>query len=74
MIAPYQKLGFSANSSANALDATDARDLLSQTLTLLEETRVSYPNFFSTLTKQFDSRWRNDETLILSTTLEKIRS
>ncbi|MEN8445790.1 MAG: YdiU family protein, partial [Cyanobacteria bacterium J06555_13] len=62
-----KKLGFAANS----LDTANARDLLSQTLTLLEETRVSYPDFFSTLTEQFDSPWRNDDTLILSTTLER---
>ena len=61
-----KKLGF----SSHQLAPETARELLSQTLTLLEETRVSYPDFFLSLTQQFDRSWRTDETLILSATLE----
>ncbi len=61
-----KKLGFSAKD----LDALLARDLISQTLTLLEQTRVGYHDFFLTLTQQFDPSWQSDPALILQTSLE----
>lgn len=47
------------------------RALLCQTLTLFEETHVSYPDFFATLTQQFNREWQTDADSILSATLEK---
>ncbi|MEO1393238.1 MAG: YdiU family protein [Cyanobacteria bacterium J06634_5] len=61
------KLGFSEQSK---LMPTDGRDLIAATLTLLEETRVSYPDFFATLTQSFTLKWQKDESLILKSTLE----
>lgn len=52
------------------LDTHLPRDLIADTLTLLETTRISYPNFFTTLTQQFNHQWQTDETLILTATLE----
>ncbi|MGD1899059.1 MAG: YdiU family protein [Phormidesmis sp.] len=63
-----KKLGF----TASQLKETQARNLLSQTLTLLEETRVSYHKFFLTITQQFDQQWQTDETTIFATTLESL--
>jgi len=62
-----QKLGISPTLLPSA---SSRRELISATLTLFEETRVSYPGFFTTLTQQFDPKWRDDDTLILSATLE----
>jgi serine/tyrosine/threonine adenylyltransferase len=62
-----QKLGF----TPNAMSADLQRELLSHTLTLLEETRVSYPDFFATLTQQFQLQWRSDPDQILSIAAEK---
>ncbi|MGC1307795.1 MAG: YdiU family protein [Phormidesmis sp.] len=59
-----QKLGFPAGS----LSAAEGQSLVTQTLDLLEATRVSYPGFFSTLTQSFTPAWRTDDTLILSAT------
>ncbi|MGB3787049.1 MAG: YdiU family protein [Phormidesmis sp.] len=61
-----KKLGFSSKD----LDPTLSRDLISQTLTLLEQTRVGYHDFFLTLTQQFDPSWQSDPTLILQATVE----
>lgn len=65
-----QKLGFTPDLSL-ALSAIEARDLLTHTLDLLEKTHVSYPDFFATLTRQFDPNWRTDASGILAPTLEK---
>ncbi len=65
-----QKLGFTPD-LARVLSAVEARDLLTHTLDLLEKTRVSYPGFFATLTRQFDSTWQSDVSSILAPTLEK---
>ena len=64
-----QKLGFSADMAAS-LSHTDTRQLLTETLDLFEQTHVSYPDFFRTLTQQFSPNWRSDATLILTPTLE----
>ncbi|MBE9061677.1 YdiU family protein [cf. Phormidesmis sp. LEGE 11477] len=64
-----QKLGF-ATDIASQLSPTAVRDLVSQTLTLLETTRVGYHDFFLTLTEQFTSHWQTDPEHILSSTLE----
>ncbi|MEL6551908.1 MAG: YdiU family protein [Cyanobacteria bacterium J06621_11] len=48
------------------------RDLIAQTLTLLEETQFNYHDFFLTLTQQFTPEWRTDETAILADTLENV--
>ncbi len=62
-----KKLGFtSTDSSSQAI----RHSLLTATLDLLEQTRLSYTDFFATLTCQFDPAWRNDETLILTAMLE----
>ncbi|MEL6604502.1 MAG: YdiU family protein [Cyanobacteria bacterium J06614_10] len=62
-----KKLGFTeALSLSRALRHT----LLTATLDLLEQTRVSYTDFFATLTRQFTPEWRTDETLILAPTLK----
>ena len=44
--------------------------LLTATLDLLEQTRVSYTDFFASLTRQFDPAWRTDDTLMLAPTVE----
>lgn len=60
-----QKLGI----TKDLLPSADSRQtLLRATITLLEETRVSYPAFFATLTQQFQPNWRTDSALILSAT------
>jgi uncharacterized protein YdiU (UPF0061 family) len=63
-----QKLGFTQEL---VLSADLQRDLISQTLTLLENTRVSYPDFFATLTQQFQPQWRSDPDQILSVAVKK---
>jgi serine/tyrosine/threonine adenylyltransferase len=64
-----RKLGFS-DAIASQLPTDLPRDLIASTLTLLEETQVSYPDFFATLTQEFNHQWQSDATLILSTTRE----
>jgi len=64
-----QKLGFSPTHQQE-LGSVAGRQLLTDTQNLLEQARVSYPNFFRTLTQQFESAWRTDSTLILAPTLE----
>ncbi|KPQ37527.1 MAG: hypothetical protein HLUCCA11_00330 [Phormidesmis priestleyi Ana] len=63
------KLGISPQ-LATHLPAGQQRELIASTLNLLEQTHVSYPDFFSTLTQQFEPNWQTDPTLILSATLE----
>lgn len=60
-----QKLGLT---QALLPSAESRQTLLRATITLLEETRVSYLAFFATLTQQFQPDWRTDSTLILSAT------
>ncbi|MEL6814513.1 MAG: YdiU family protein, partial [Cyanobacteria bacterium J06598_3] len=50
-----KRLGLSPALS-QALDDIHKRDLITQTLTLLEETRVGYHDFFAKLTQQFKSQ------------------
>ncbi|MFK8182674.1 MAG: YdiU family protein [Phormidesmis sp.] len=64
-----QKLGFAPSTQPN-LNKTDTRHLLTETLDLFEQTHVSYPDFFRTLTQQFTPDWREDATLILTPTLQ----
>ncbi len=64
-----QKLGLPSHLSA-ILPTDLTKDLIANLLTLLEQTRVSYPDFFLTLTRQFQPEWRTDPKLILSATLE----
>ncbi len=64
-----RKLGISG-AIATKLPADLSRDLLTSTLTLLEQTHVSYPDFFATLTQEFNRQWQSDPTLILSATVE----
>lgn len=65
-----QKLGLSPTLAAS-LPADLKRDLLAETLDLLEETQVGYHDFFSALTEQFSPEWQMDETLILANAVEK---
>lgn len=67
-----QKLGIptALHTQLSALNPTLPRDLINQTLTLLETTRVSYPDFFLTLTEQFTPQWQADEGLILAATID----
>ena len=67
-----QKLGFTP-SLARTLSKTDGlrRDLLSQTITLLEETHVGYHDFFTAITQQFTPEWQTDTELILTAAVEK---
>lgn len=62
------KLGFPSSLQAQ-LSTEQKRDLIQQTLTLLESTRVGYHDFFQTLTEQFETPWQTDETRILSPTV-----
>lgn len=63
-----KKLGFSSMPpDSHAIRQT----LLTTTLELLEQTRVSYTDFFATLSQQFDAAWQTDDTLILAPTVEK---
>ncbi len=64
-----KKLGIAASLAAE-LSADLQRDLIANTLTLLEQTHVSYPDFFATLTKEFNAQWHSDPALILSATVE----
>ena len=70
-----QKLGFSPVHQQK-LRASEVQGqcavkaLLAGTIDLLEQTHVSYPDFFRTLTQQFDFAWRDDATLILAPTLQ----
>ncbi|MGD1867715.1 MAG: YdiU family protein [Phormidesmis sp.] len=59
-----KKLGFTTSTSSS-------RDLLTATLDLLEQTKISYTDFFATLTREFDASWQTDETQILAPTIEK---
>ena len=62
-----KKLGFTSTSpDSHAIRHT----LLTATIDLLEQTRVSYTDFFSSLTRQFDPAWQTDDTLILAPTVE----
>ncbi|MEM9946053.1 MAG: YdiU family protein [Cyanobacteria bacterium P01_D01_bin.36] len=70
-----KKLGFTSTNNLDATSTTpDSRTLrhtlLTATLDLLEQTRVSYTDFFAALTRQFDPAWQTDKTLILSSTVE----
>ena len=65
-----KKLGFSP-SPPPPLPPALQRDLLSQTLTLLEETHVGYHDFFTALTQQFTPEWRTDSERILTAAVEK---
>ncbi len=67
-----QKLGISTALSAqlSTFNLQLPRDLISQTLTLLETTHVSYPDFFLGLTEQFTPQWQADEALIFADTLD----
>lgn len=65
-----KKLGITAD-SAHQLSSADVRDLISQTLTLLDMTQVGYHDFFLALTEQFTPSWQTDPTQILQTTLER---
>ena len=47
-----------------------AHQILTGTLDLFEQTRVSYPGFFRMLTQQFAFDWRSDRKLILASTLK----
>ncbi|MGB7088077.1 MAG: YdiU family protein [Phormidesmis sp.] len=64
-----QKLGF-PTSLAPLLGANHQRDLIYQTLTLLEESHISYPGFFAALTQQFDPSWQHEPDSILAAVLE----
>ncbi|MGB3292066.1 MAG: YdiU family protein [Phormidesmis sp.] len=63
-----KKLGLSSSLS---LSPSLQRDLLTQTLTLLEETHVGYHDFFTALTQQFTPDWRTDPERILTAAVEK---
>ncbi|EDX85730.1 Uncharacterized ACR, YdiU/UPF0061 family [Synechococcus sp. PCC 7335] len=65
-----KQLGFTTD-AARQLGSGEVRELISQTLTLLERTHVGYHDFFSTLTQQFTFDWQTDSTHILQTTLER---
>lgn len=65
-----QKLGFPSNLAAT-LPSDLQRNLLSQTLTLLEETHVGYHDFFTALTQQFEPQWQTDPDSILAPAVEK---
>ena len=64
-----KKLGFPPTLTAQLPQALP-QDLIAKTLTLLEETHVSYHDFFLTLTQQFDPPWQTDPEQILSTTAQ----
>lgn len=64
-----QKLGLESAIAAN-LTTEQKRSLLTETTDLLEQTHVSYPSFFTTLTQQFSPNWRSDDTIILDSTLK----
>jgi uncharacterized protein YdiU (UPF0061 family) len=55
-----QKLGFESDLG------TIAQELLTQTLNLLRDTKISYHTFFAELAYEFDDRWREDRELILA--------
>ncbi|MEM9090872.1 MAG: YdiU family protein [Cyanobacteria bacterium P01_F01_bin.53] len=66
----FKKLGITP-ALVRGLSAVEVRrELITQTLTLLEETRVGYQDFFATLTQQFEAGWRDDANRILRATLE----
>lgn len=64
-----KKLGIPPDLAAK-LPADLQRDLVASTLALLEQTHLSYPDFFANLTQQFSSQWQTDSTLIFSATVE----
>ena len=64
-----KKLGFAPDLSAK-LPKELPQELIANTLTLLENTRVGYHDFFSTLTQQFDPSWQIDAKNILSATAQ----
>ncbi|PSB11468.1 YdiU family protein [Pleurocapsa sp. CCALA 161] len=55
-----QKLGFESDLGMIA------QELLTQTINLLRDTKISYHGFFAELAHEFDSRWREDQELILA--------
>lgn len=60
-----QKLGFTPEQMARWPKGL-AADLLSQTVSLFEKNRVSYPDFFRALTQQFEPSWREACPAILA--------
>jgi len=62
-----KKLGFTSTTASS-------HTLLTATLDLLEQTHVSYSDFFATLTREFEPAWQTDETLILAQTVENSTS
>lgn len=54
-----QKLGFIG------LSETDTNNLLKATIELLKTYPISYHDFFSEMARTFESKWRDDATLIL---------
>ncbi len=56
---------------ATTLPADLQRDLLLQTLNLLEETHVGYHDFFTALTQQFVPEWQTEPDRILMPAVEK---
>ncbi len=56
---------------ATTLPADLQRDLLLQTIHLLEETHVGYHDFFTALTQQFTSGWQTEPKRILTPAVEK---
>ncbi|MFM2312488.1 MAG: hypothetical protein RLZZ04_1764 [Cyanobacteriota bacterium] len=55
-----QKLGFEADLGIIS------QELLAQTISLLRDTEISYHGFFAELAQDFDSRWIEDQELILA--------
>ncbi|MEY4517437.1 MAG: hypothetical protein RLZZ499_36 [Cyanobacteriota bacterium] len=55
-----QKLGFEADLG------TIAHELSTQTINLLRDTEISYHGFFAELAQGFNSRWREEQELILA--------
>jgi serine/tyrosine/threonine adenylyltransferase len=55
-----QKLGFEADLGMIA------HELSTQTINLLRDTEISYHGFFAELAQGFDSRWREEQELILA--------
>ncbi len=67
-----KKLGFTPPLASAISQSKGLRqDLLSQTITLLEETHVGYHDFFTALTQQFEPAWQTNAELILIAAVEK---
>lgn len=64
------KLGFGLL-GYDHLTVSDGEDLLQETLHLLKETQVGYPDFFRDLRQQFDPTWRQDARLILAQNVQQ---